>query len=98
MKEFGLEEALTTGFGSNTLEHVIIGKICVWLPCPENFQNCPESLTNVHLLVRNLFTRKIPNLQMTGRLDHFSQNWEKLTQDQGVLFVVKGYVIPFLNA
>ena len=49
-----------------------------------------ESLTNVHPLVKNLFTGKIPNLQLAGRLAHFSKNWEKLTQDQEVLSVVKG--------
>ena len=38
-----------------------------------------ESLTNVHPLVKKLFTEKIPNLQLVGRLAHFSQNWKKLT-------------------
>ena len=38
-----------------------------------------ESLTNVHPLVKNVFTGKIPNLQLSGRLAHFSKNWEKLT-------------------
>ena len=40
-----------------------------------------ESLINVHPLVKNLFTGKIPNLQLAGRLAYFSKNWEKLTQD-----------------
>ena len=40
---------------------------------------------------------KIPNLKMAGRLAHFSKSWEKLTQDQEILSVVKVYVIPFLN-
>ena len=56
-----------------------------------------ESLTNVPPLVKRLFTGKIPNLQLAGRLAHFSKNWEKLTQDQEILSVVKGYVIPFLK-
>ena len=56
-----------------------------------------ESLPNIHPLVKNLFTGKIPNLQLAGRLAHFSKNWEKLTQDQEILSVVKGYVIPFLK-
>ena len=41
-----------------------------------------ESQTNVHTLVKNLFTGKIPNLQLPGRLAHFSKNWKQLTQDQ----------------
>ena len=42
----------------------------------------PEvSLTNIHPLVKKLFTGKIPNLQLAGRLAHVSKNWEKLTQD-----------------
>ena len=56
-----------------------------------------EFLTNVRPLVKNLFTGKIPNLQLAGRLAHFIKNWEKLTQDQEILSVVKGYVIPFLK-
>ena len=54
-----------------------------------------ESLTNVHPVVKTWFTGKIPNLQLAGRLAHFSKNWKKLTQDQEVLSVVKGYVTPF---
>ena len=56
-----------------------------------------EFVTNVHPLVKNLFTIEIPNLQLAGRLAHFSKHWEKLTQDQEILSVVKGYVIPFLK-
>ena len=56
-----------------------------------------DSLTNAHPLVKNLFTGKIPNLQLTGRLAHFSKNWENLTQDQEILSVVKWYMIPFLK-
>ena len=56
-----------------------------------------ESLTNVHPLVNNFFTKKIPNLQLAGRLVHFNKNWKKLTRDQEILSAVKGYVIPFLR-
>ena len=40
-----------------------------------------ESLTNVNSLVKYLFPKKISNLQLAGRLAHFSMNWKKLTQD-----------------
>ena len=40
-----------------------------------------ESLTNVHSLVKKFVTGKIPNVQLAGRLAHFSMNWKKLTQD-----------------
>ena len=33
-----------------------------------------ESLTNVQSLVKNLFGGKIPNLQLAGKLAHFSKN------------------------
>ena len=36
-------------------------------------------------------------MQLAGRLAHFRKNWEKLTQDQEILSVVKGYVIAFLK-
>ena len=48
-------------------------------------------------LVKILFTGKIPNLLLARRLRHFSKNWEKLTPDQDILSVLKGYVIPFLK-
>ena len=68
-------------------------------PLSRKFQGLiPEGpLTYVHPLVKHLFTGKIPDLQLAGRLAHFSINWEKLTQDPETLFIVKGYVIPFLN-
>ena len=34
---------------------------------------------------------------MAGRLRHFRQNWEKITQDSWVLDTVSGYSIPFLH-
>ena len=49
-----------------------------------------ESLTNVHPLVKKLFTGKIKNLQLAGRLAQFRKHWRKLTQDQEILSVVKG--------
>ena len=64
-------------------------------------RNFPElileaSLTNAYAFVKKFFTRKIPNLQLAGRLAYFRKNCKKLTQDQGMLSIVKGYVIPFL--
>ena len=53
-----------------------------------------KSLRNAHPLVKNLFTRKIPNLQLAGRLAHFSNNWEKMTQDWETLSV-KSSAIKF---
>ena len=38
-----------------------------------------ESLRKVHPLRKNLLTGKIPNLQLAGRLAHFSKISEKLT-------------------
>ena len=68
-------------------------------PLSRNFPELipEESLTNVHPFVKHLFTGKIPNLQLAGRLAHFSKNWEALTQVQEILSVAKGYVIPFLK-
>ena len=54
-----------------------------------------ESLTNVHPLEKHLLTGKTPNLQLAGRLAHFIKNWKKLTPDQEISSVVKGYVIRF---
>ena len=48
-------------------------------------------------LVKNLFSEKIQNSQLAGRLAHFNKNLEKLIQDQEILSVVKEYVIQFLK-
>ena len=48
-------------------------------------------------LVKNLFSEKIQNSQLAGRLAHFNKNLEKLIQDQDILSVVKEYVIQFLK-
>ena len=42
-----------------------------------------ESLADVYTLVKNLFTVKIPNLQLVGRLAHFGKSMRN-----GVLFVL----------
>ena len=63
--------------------------------CPELIPE--ESLTNFHPLVKNLFTGKIQNLRLAGRLAHFNNNWEKLTQDEEISSVVKEYMITFLK-
>ena len=45
--------------------------------------NPVESLTDVYPLVKNVFTVKIPNLQLAGRLAHFSKSMRN-----GALFVI----------
>ena len=37
------------------------------------------------------------NAPLGGRISHFVQSWEKLTKDQGILEIVKGYKIPLLR-
>ena len=67
------------------------------VPLPSKFSEWipVESLTLVHPLVKNLCTKKI--LQLSGRLTHFSKNWEKLTQGPETLFVVKGHMLLFFK-
>ena len=91
-----VENKTTNGAAMSQVSKVLDQKLVL---LPRKFPELipKDSLTNVHPLVKNLFTGKIPNLQLAGRLAHFSKNWEKLTQDQEILSVVKGYVIPFLK-
>ena len=54
-------------------------------------------LSSAHQLVKELFCKlKIPTVPLAGRLVHFLGSWKKLTKDQNILQIVKGYRIPFL--
>ena len=39
----------------------------------------------------------IPNASLAGRLPYFITAWEKVTQDQEILSIVKGYEIAFVS-
>ena len=57
-----------------------------------------ENLQKAHPLVENLFLKvKIPKVPLAGRLKHFERMWEKLTRDQEILKILKGYTIPILS-
>ena len=55
------------------------------------------SVTLIHPVVRKLFIEEIPNLPLAGRLSQFVKQWKKVTRDQEILSIVKGYQIPFTN-
>ena len=58
-------------------------------------------LVNVHPLIKRLFSKgmltKAVNIPPAGRISHFLVNWQKLTLNQDILPVVKGYKIPFIK-
>ena len=58
-------------------------------------------LANVHPLIKRLFSKdmltKALNIPPAGRISHFLVNWQKLTLNQDILSVVKGYKIPFIK-
>ena len=55
------------------------------------------SMTLIHPVVRKLCTEEIPNVPLAGRLSQFVKQWKKITRDQEVSSIVKGYQIPFTN-
>ena len=55
------------------------------------------TLEHVHPIIRKLFTKSIPNVPLAGRLAYFIAASEKITQDQKVLSIVKGYEISFVS-
>ena len=58
----------------------------------------PEKLIHVHPLVKEIFPEELKqNAPQEGRTSHFVQSWEKLTEDQETLKIVKGYKIPLLR-
>ena len=55
------------------------------------------TLEYVHPIIRKLFTKSIPNIPLAGRLAYSIAAWEKVTQDQEILSIVKGYETPFVS-
>ena len=55
-----------------------------------------EDLKHIHPYIKRLFSaRKIPNVQLAGRLKNFIENWEVLTNDTEFLWLTEAYTIPF---
>ena len=58
-------------------------------------------LVNFHPLIKNLFSKemltKAVDIPPAGRISHFLVNWQKLTLNQDILLVVKGYTIPVIK-
>ena len=54
-------------------------------------------MTLMRPVVRKLFTEEISNVPLAGRLSQFVKQWEKITLDQEILSIVKGYQIAFTN-
>ena len=58
-------------------------------------------LVNVHPLMKRLFSKemltKAVDIPPAGRINHSLVNWQKLTLNQNILSVVKGYRIRFIK-
>ena len=55
-----------------------------------------EDLKHILPYIKSLFcARKIPNVQLAGRLKYFIENWKILTNDTEILSLVEGYITPF---
>ena len=51
----------------------------------------------VHPITGKLFTKRIPNVPLPGRLANFIKVWEKITLDQENLSIVMRYEISFVS-
>ena len=64
------------------------------------YLNTPQLLdkdkSKVHPLIRNLFRVKAREAPLAGRLNFYSENWEKLTQDGNILSIVQVFQNSFL--
>ena len=57
-----------------------------------------ETLIHVHPLIRKMFPRELKqNVPREERISYFFQSFEKLSKDQEILEIVKGYKIPLLR-
>ena len=52
---------------------------------------------HVYPILRKLFTKSILNVPLAGILPYFITAWEKITQDQEILSIVKRNKIPFVS-
>ena len=55
------------------------------------------TLEHVYLMIRKLFTKSVPNVPLAVRLLYFITALEKVTQDQEILCITKGYEIPLVS-
>ena len=57
-----------------------------------------ETLIHVHPLIREMFPRELKqNVPREEIISYFFQSFEKLSKDQEILEIVKGYKIPLLR-
>ena len=55
-----------------------------------------EDLERKDPYMKNLFcARKIPNMQLAGRLKNFIENWKILANYTEIFSLVEGYTVPF---
>ena len=55
-----------------------------------------EDLKHILPYIKSLFcARKVPNVQLAGRLKYFIENWKILTNDTEILSLVEGYITLF---
>ena len=71
--------------------------ISKFIPDKDLFENIllEEEFCQVHPVVRNIFSKKIPRVNLAGRLQFFLEAWKVLTRDSAILEAVQGYKIPF---
>ena len=51
-----------------------------------------QDLKHIQAYIKSLFcARKIPNVQLAGKLKNFIENWKILTNDTEILSLVEGY-------
>ena len=64
--------------------------------------NTNTDLVNIHALIKPLFSKemltKAVNIPPAGRISPFLINWQKLTSNQDIISVIKGYNIPFIKS
>ena len=49
------------------------------------------AMTLIHPVVRKLFTEETPNVPLAGRLSPFVNQWRKITRNQEIFSIMKGY-------
>ena len=57
--------------------------------------NCQSYNGKMHALGFTQVQRPVNNPQVAGRISHFAINWKTITEDQWVLRMVQGFLIPF---
>ena len=106
IKTIKKENRIGTGIGKTWVFKALAGDFKVKTSPTQLFLDTSPvipntDLVNVHPLIKRLISKEMPTKALgippAGRISLFLVNWQKLTSNQDILTVTKGYTIRFIK-